>query len=134
MATSSRPLGLRSTPELAIPQFSNWTTQLRVVEDSDSSPSSVAAAERIDLDKNGDRVGSRFSLNTIALLVKLIGSGSSAVITLYVKNGSDYFIASDPQSVESNQMLVFKDLPPLTYVPVVTSLVGTVEISGGGTL
>jgi hypothetical protein len=35
MSQSTRPLGLRSTPEFALPQFSNWKTELRVVTTND---------------------------------------------------------------------------------------------------
>jgi hypothetical protein len=132
MATSSRPIGLRSTPELAIPQYANWTTELRTVSANDASPADVNDDECIALDKVGVRDGSRFSNNTIALLVKVITG--PATISLYAREGVDHFLVADPITLTTSQMVVFGNLPPLIYVPVVTSLTGSVIISGGGTL
>jgi hypothetical protein len=91
----------------------------------------------INLDKVGERVGSRFPLNVISLAVKVTSGG--ATITLYARekdgsNAAHHYVAAEPVTVSASKVVVFKDLPPLKYVPVLTSVTGTIEVSGGGTM
>lgn len=136
MPTSSRPLGIRSTPEVPIPQFSNWVTALRTVTVSDASAADVPDGQCINLDKSGDRGGSRFPLNAVSILVKVTAGGGTLTLYAREKDGAgddQHFLAAAGQAFTDNKVFVFKDLPPLKYVPVFTGVSGTIEVSGGGT-
>lgn len=137
MATSSRPLGLRSTPEVPIPQFANWVTALRTVTTSDANAAAVPEDECINLDKSGEKGGSRFPLNAISILVKVTTGGGTLTLYAREKDGdgnNQHFLAAAGQVFTDNKIFVFKDLPPLKYVPVFTGVSGTIEVSGGGTM
>jgi hypothetical protein len=136
MSQSTRPLGLRSTPEFALPQFSNWKTELRVVTTNDSDKDAIVDANQIILCDTGSglskRDGSRFGLNTIVLLVDVTGAGGT--VKLYIKEGTKYYLVRS-DAVTADCVLTYTNLPPLRYVVEVTGLAGadTITLHGGGT-
>lgn len=136
MLPPTRPLNSRRTdPSFPIPSFSDWRYQLRVVAESDTNKDDIPPEQMINLgqvvSENGTKDASRFGLNTIVLLVKVVGT--SCTINLWAKeDGVYYLVRSD--AVTTNTVLTYKDLPPLSYVPEIVELVGDgVELGGGGT-
>lgn len=139
MSRSNRSLGIRSFPDNVIANYPNWFTQLRKVTSADGSSDSVSDSDGIDLRKSGLNAGSRFASNTITLLALLSGF-TGATVALYLRelDGAgdpvDYLVRSD--AITESSLLTYLNLPPLLFIPVVTSVTGTpgyVEIGGGGT-
>lgn len=146
---TSRPLGRRDFPQFVAPYFPSWATNLREVGTDDTVPADpggtppvpyvahiahgVPDAERIILEKFGQVDGSRFGLNTIVLFAEL--TGTAATVTLYAKQGNAYFLIRT-DNVTANTVLTYQNLPPLTYIPVVTGLGGgeALKLHGGGTM
>jgi len=68
-----------------------------------------------------------------------VSSGGAVTIQLFAREkdgagNNHHYAATEPVSLTGSKVLVFKDLPPLKYVPLLSSVTGTIEVSGGGTL
>jgi hypothetical protein len=124
------------------PQYLNWMTGFRVLTADDSgSVAAIPAAGRIDLTgSSGDNNymgGARSGRSDITILVK--GAASGVTVALYCLeldvDGTTLvpFLVSSQTTTAADQMLQWKDLPPLLYVPFVTNVGTGVTLTGGGT-
>ena len=140
MSQSSRPLGRPDTANHHIPQFRNWTTELRVVNAIDTDKSAIPLNQRINLAKVpgsdgpfSGADGSRYGLNTIVLLAQL--TGTSATVNLWIYEAGAYFQVAT-NTITANAVLTYTNLPPLQYIVEVVGLEGdtpSVTLHGGGT-